>query len=137
VDIYSYITVSKNKNMSNSNQVGVWMDANHAFVISKNENNFSVNASINCGDHDGATFKNEHVEQSKENQEQKKYFEEIASHISNAHSIYIVGPGKAQEQFKNFLEDYQNFNAKEIALGASDKISQAEMIELVVEHFGK
>jgi stalled ribosome rescue protein Dom34 len=122
--------------MSNKNQSGVWMDNNHAFIISQNEGSFEVTASIQCDDHEGATYKNDRVEQSKDNQETKKYFKEIAGHISDAHSIFIVGPGKAQEQFKNFLEDYQNFNTKELALGSSDKISQAEMIELVKNHFG-
>jgi stalled ribosome rescue protein Dom34 len=123
--------------MSNNQQkTGVWMDNNNAYIIAKENEAFAVQARITCDDHDGATYKNDRVEQSKDDQEQKKYFKEIAAQLSNADSIYIVGPGKAQEQFKHFLEDYQNFNLKDVALGSSDHLNEHEMIEKVKHYFG-
>lgn len=111
---------------------GVWMDKKHAFIISSSDKSpngdFEILSEIKCDDHDDDNFKNEKVNQSKETHEQKKYFKEIASFIDDVQSIYIFGPGQAQEQFKNFLKDYQNFDEKEIKLGASDKISENQMI---------
>jgi stalled ribosome rescue protein Dom34 len=122
--------------MSKNNQVGVWMDNNQAYIISETESTYTVQAQVTCDDHEGDTYKNDRVEQSKDNQEQKKFFKEIAHHLESAHDIYIVGPGQAQEQFKHFLEDYQNFNTKEVSLGSSDKMNEHEMIEKVSAYFG-
>jgi stalled ribosome rescue protein Dom34 len=126
--------------MGNSKKVvGVWMDYKHAVIIAAEHfaasGNFSVLEKVVCDNHDDDVFKNEKVNQSKETQELKKYFKEIAGHIDEAASIYIFGPGKSQEQFKNFLEDYQNFKNKDIELGTSDKISENQMVAKVKEHF--
>lgn len=119
--------------MSKSLKVsGVWMDQKHAYVIASPDKSasgdFDIFAEVKCEDHDDDAYKNEKVNQSKETQELKKYFKEIASFIDDVQSIYIFGPGQAQEQFKNFLKDYQNFDEKEIKLGTSDKISENQMI---------
>jgi stalled ribosome rescue protein Dom34 len=118
---------------------GVWMDSKNAFIIASSDRtintDYDIVAKVQCEDHEDKTFKNERVEQSRDDQEQKKYFKEIAAHISGDESIFIFGPGKAQEQFKNFLEDYQNFNSKEIELDASDKLSDSEMKAKVKYHF--
>ncbi len=136
--LISTLQVNLKKNMSKK-VAGVWMDSEKAIIVATKDRtstgSFEIIATVNCGDHEGANYKNERVEQSKENQENKKYFKEIASHIDGDNEIYIFGPGKAQEQFKNFLEDYQNFNSKEITLGTSGKISNNELIEAVDKFF--
>jgi stalled ribosome rescue protein Dom34 len=126
--------------MSNSKKVsGVWMDSKHANVIATadraNHGNFEIVATVDCDDHEGADYKNEKVEHAKESQEQKKYFKAIASHIDEDQVIYIFGPGKAQEQFKNYLEDQHNFKSKEVTLGTADKITHNEMVAKVKSFF--
>jgi stalled ribosome rescue protein Dom34 len=126
--------------MSNSKKVvGVWMDYKHAVIIAAENyastGDFYVVEKVTCDNHDDDVFKNEKVNQSKETQELKKYFKEIATHIDDVSSIFIFGPGKSQEQFKNFLEDYQNFKHKDLELGTSDKINENQMIAKVKQHF--
>jgi hypothetical protein len=125
-------TMSRNKKYS-----GIWMDTKNAFIISKeNESTiYAITNEIECEDHDGAKYKNERVEHSKEVLEQKNYFKAIAAAITTNDGIYVFGPGKAQEQFKNFLSDYQNFHLIDTKLGTSDKITPPEMIAAVTEHF--
>jgi stalled ribosome rescue protein Dom34 len=126
--------------MSNNIKVcGVWMDSKHAIVIATENRvvhgEFEIITTVECGDHEGADYKNEKVEHSKDSQEQKKYFKTIASHIHEDQVIYVFGPGKAQEQFKNYLEDQHKFKSKEITLGTSDKITNNEMIAKVKSFF--
>ena len=126
--------------MSNSKKVaGVWMDSKHAFVIANEgfsaDGEYDVVSKVNCDGHDDDNYKNDRVEQSKETAELKKYFKEIANHIDEVNEIYIFGPGKSQEQFKNFLKDNQNFDQKHIELGTSDKITENQMIAQVRNHF--
>jgi stalled ribosome rescue protein Dom34 len=71
----------------------------------------------------------------RENEDLKKYFKAIASHIYEDDTIFVFGPGKAQEQFKNFLEDYQNFKSKTIEFGTTEKMTENEMIAKVRIHF--
>jgi stalled ribosome rescue protein Dom34 len=122
-----------------NNVSAVWMDAKTANIFATADRSsigeFDLIATEVCDNHDNAVFKNERVEQSRDDQEQKKYFKAIAAHVQNDDTIFIFGPGKAQEQFKNFLEDYQNFNTKQIELGTSDKISEGEMAILASNHF--
>ena len=126
--------------MSNNKKVsGVWMDSQKAYVISTaNETvvgNFEIISEIESDSHEDSDYKNDRAEQSRDNHDQKKYFKAIAAALNNDQEIFVFGPGKAQEQFKNFLEDYQNFNTKNITLGTSDKLSKNEMIAKVAAHF--
>lgn len=119
--------------------VGVWMDHQHAFVISTSNRSkggeYDVIHKINRSGHEEDNFKNERVELSKETLELKKYFKAIAAEIIHDDAIFIFGPGKAQEEFKNMLKDDHHFDSKDIKLGTSDKITNNQMIAKVKDHF--
>lgn len=119
--------------------VGVWMDNKHALVVGTENRSktgdFELIKKIECDDHEGENYKNEKVSLSREALENKKYYKEIAQEIDDCHSIYIFGPGKAQEQFKNVLEDMGQFKGKNIELGSSDKLSLNQIIDRVKAHF--
>jgi chromatin segregation and condensation protein Rec8/ScpA/Scc1 (kleisin family) len=120
--------------------VGVWMDYQRAVIISSDSRKvggaFEVQKQIARGDHDGEEFKNESQDLKKETAELKKYFKAIADEIDQDDCIYIFGPGKSQEEFKNILEDNHVFRSKEIKLGSSDKISHKQMVDKVEAYFG-
>ena len=117
------------------------MDSRHAFVIANEgfsaDGEYDVVSKVKCDGHEDDNHKNDRVEQSKESAELKKYFKELANHIDEVNEIYIFGPGKSQEQFKNFLKDNQNFDQKHIELGTSDKITENQMIAQVRNHFNR
>ena len=119
--------------------VGVWMDFQHAFIISTDNRttgaDYAMLKKIERDGHEDDNYKNERVELSKDKSELKKYFKAIADEIDQDHSIFIFGPGKAQEEFKNALEDNQHFASKDIVLGTSDKISVNQMVAKVKDHF--
>ena len=119
--------------------VGVCMDYQSAVVISTDSRkigaDFEKQKEIDRDGHEEGQYKNERVELSKDKSELKKYFKAIADEIEQDDAIFIFGPGKAQEEFKNFLEDMREFNSKEIALGTSDKINLKQMIAKTKDHF--
>ena len=121
------------------NVVGVWMDYKHAFIIATSNRkiggDYTMVKKIECGDHEDDNYKNERVELSKDTLELKKYFKAISEEIDQNNAIFIFGPGKAQEEFKNVLKDNHQFSSKDIELGTSDKISINQMIARVKEHF--
>jgi stalled ribosome rescue protein Dom34 len=119
-----------------SKSIAVWMDYQQACILSSNGDEFEVNKTIDRDGHKDADYKNEHVEQSKETQELKKFFAAITSEIEDANEIFIFGPGKAQEQFKNVLKENHQFDDKKIELGSSDNINEHEMKKMAKAHFG-
>jgi stalled ribosome rescue protein Dom34 len=125
--------------MSNKKVIGVWMDSTQAHIIATNDGSasgeFGIIAEIKSGNHEDARYKNEKSDMAREHEDQKKFFKEIASHITDANTIFVFGPGQAQEQFHNFLDDYQNFNTKKIELGTANKLTHNEMIAKVRIHF--
>jgi stalled ribosome rescue protein Dom34 len=119
--------------------VGVWMDNKHAFIISSADRkiggDFDMIKKIERHEHNDDYYKNERVELAKDTQEIKKYFKAIADEIDQDQAIYIFGPGKAQEEFKNVLKENHHFDSKIIELGTSDKLSTNQMIAKVKAHF--
>lgn len=119
--------------------VGVCMDYQHAVVISTDSRkigaDFEKQKEIGRDGHEEEQYKNDRVELSKDKLELKRYFKAIADEIDQDDAIFIFGSGKAQEEFKNFLDDMHPFSSKEITLGTSDKINVKQMIAKTKDHF--
>jgi hypothetical protein len=120
--------------------VGIWMDQRHAFVISTesykpHDGDFSVLDTIEKNDHSNDVYKNESAELKKDAADQKKYHAALMVAIKDVDAVYIFGPGKAQEEFKNVLKDNHQYKNKDIILGSSDKMSTKQMVERVKSIF--
>ena len=115
------------------------MDYNNAYIISTEDRKaiglYFIQKQIDREVHTDENYKNERFELAKNNAEIKKYFKAITDEIVNDHAIYIFGPGKAQEAFKNVLKEIHQFKSKEIELGTSAKISMNQMVSRVQKHF--
>ena len=61
----------------------------------------------------------------------------VASKVKTADAIFIIGPGTAQEELRNFLNKDQHFTKKEIEIGSADSLTMNEMIAKVRSHFNK
>jgi hypothetical protein len=118
---------------------GVWMDNKHAFIISTANRNtgseYAMLKKIDRETHEDEKYKNERFELAKEKMELKKYFKALADEVEKDEVIFIFGPGKIQEEFKNVLKDNHLFKSKTIEIGSSAKLSINQMITRVMEHF--
>jgi hypothetical protein len=119
----------------NKKIVGVWMDYKHAFIITtenrKTGGAYVLQLKIDRGGHENDVYKNERFELAKEKAELKKFFKAISDEILRDDVLFIVGPGKAQEEFKNVLLEIHSFKTKEISVGSSAKITIKQMISMV------
>lgn len=126
-------------NNSEKKVVGIWIDNTHAYLFAtpnRTQNgSFAQIDKIESDDHKDDMYKNDKVELAKERQEQRKMFKEITNQINHDDVIYIFGPGKAQEQLKNHLEENAQFNNKQIELGTSGSINTKQMIDHLEKHF--
>jgi hypothetical protein len=123
----------------NKKIVGIWMDNKQAFIIStadrKTGGDYQMLKKIERKSHTDENYKNERFELAKDTQELKHYYKALTAEIDHDDAIYIFGPGKSQEEFKNILKDIHLFKSKEIVLGSFDKMSTKQMAARVKEHF--
>ncbi|MEP7323048.1 MAG: hypothetical protein ABI761_14080 [Saprospiraceae bacterium] len=125
--------------MNKKKVVGIWMDHGHAYVVATQDGSatgdFSLIKKIESEHHRSENYKNEKVELSKSKLELKKFFKEIANEISDETDIFIFGPGTAQEELRNFLNDAHSLNPKKIELATADHITINQIIAKVKLHF--
>jgi hypothetical protein len=123
----------------NKKIVGIWMDNKQAFIIStadrKIGGEYQMLKKIERKTHTDENYKNERFELAKETQELKQYYKALTAEIDQDDAIYIFGPGKSQEEFKNILKDIHQFKTKDIVLGSSDRMTTKQMAARVKEHF--
>lgn len=135
------ISLEKHKiTMSNKGKklVGVWIDHKHAYIIGtpdrSNHGEYDVVKKLSAQHHsDHSSSENAH--HNKVAQEIHKLYEDVTHQLTGDDSIFITGPGTAQEELKNFLKQNQHFHNKEIQLGTSDHPTGNQMIAEIRNHF--
>ena len=124
----------------NKNIVGIWIDHQRAYIIStpdrKTSESFDVIEKIEIP-HQQNHGGDEKTRQNKEHEILHHLYTDVASKVKTADAIFIIGPGTAQEELRNFLNKDQHFTKKEIEIGSADSLTMNEMIAKVRSHFNK
>ena len=77
----------------------------------------------------------EHAMNSAKHADTLKYFKSLSSSLSKYDEILIFGPGKLQEQFRNFLNEDAQFKHTKISLDTAEHLTDPQMIARVREYF--
>jgi stalled ribosome rescue protein Dom34 len=118
--IKPYIGTLNEKIMKEQHQpqlAGVWMDHHHAQFIVPVDGEFSFGTKVDSGEYHGD--KGEHAAMNAEKADARKYYKTIAHNLMNYDEIYLFGPGKSQEELRNFLHEDSHFKNKRIAVGSA------------------
>ena len=113
----------------NSKQFGIWMDSQHATLIGRansQDSELKVIHTVKNGKSAGNS--NENAANNQEKANLQKYFKEIASHMQNADSFHVTGPGTVQEQFIKFMADTPQFKNTSSKESTSNKMSDEKLI---------
>ena len=113
--------------------IGVWMDHHNALFITSAGGDYAVHEKIKADEYHGD--KGEHAAMNAEKADNRKYYKAISHQLMNYDDIFIFGPGKSQEELRNFLHEDQHFKNKRIALASTDHMSDHQMIAKVRDHF--
>ncbi len=120
--------------------IGVWIDHQQAIMISTADRmstgDYSVLkkiASAHHGDHSSS----EDSHHKKVAQDIIRLYDDVSQFMKEDDAIFITGPGTAQEELKNHLQNDQHFKSKEIELGTSDHPTENQMIAEVRNHFNE
>lgn len=107
----------------NKNVAGLWIDHDQALVIStadkKNLGDYSVIQKIGSH-HKTSRGGSENKQNHRKSQELSKYFKEVGTYLSDYDVIHVLGPGQAQEEFRNFALKDGHLKSLQFELGTAD-----------------
>lgn len=118
-------------------QAGVWLDQRSATIISspggEGGGDFAIQGKV-AADHEERRG-SEHAMNSAKHADTVKYFKSLSVSLSKYDEILIFGPGKLQEQFRNFLNEDAQFKHTKISLDTAEHLTDPQMIARVREYF--
>lgn len=114
-------------------RAGLWLDQRSAFLIShdpgKPEEDYAIRKKLEGPGEQRAG--NEHTMNSGLQADTREYFKTLATMLSPYNQILIFGPGKLQEQFRNFLQLDAHFAGTKIDLATAQHQTDPQMIAQV------
>ncbi|HVE61686.1 MAG TPA: hypothetical protein VNA26_07700 [Chitinophagaceae bacterium] len=122
--------MKKNNKKQNA---GVWIDNQKAMIITADGADFSIKEKLKADENFGGG--SEHSINNAKQSGNLKYFKAISGRLLNYDEILIFGPGKAQEQLQNHLEEDAQFNNKKITVDSAEHITEPQMIAMVRDFF--
>lgn len=120
---------------------GLWIDHEIAQIITakddSNEETFEVVKKIKSNIH-GSFGSSQNANSNKLANELRDFFKQVSHEVVNFDFIYVFGPGKAQEEFRNYIAKEGMLKSSTLELDTADAhISQNQMIAKVRTHFMK
>ncbi|MEJ7828328.1 MAG: hypothetical protein WKF91_09040 [Segetibacter sp.] len=126
--------------MKHNNQkqyAGVFLDNDKAMIITANSDNESGDYTIQDRvkakeSHGGGS---EHSMNNAKQSDSLKYFKTLSTRLLNYDEILVFGPGKAQEQFQNHLNEDAQFKNKKISIDSAEQLTEPQMVAVVRNFF--
>lgn len=120
---------------NNKKQFGVWMDAHHATIIGRQDNQgeFMVLGHVKNTEHTGNS--NENAANNHEQALTQQFFKEITSLMQNVDELHISGTGDSQEQFIKYLAQTPQYKNAQTNESTSNKMSDENFVSYITEHF--
>jgi len=126
---------------------GVWIDHREAIIVELTENGeettrFQSNVERQFGhsknqeqsSHQAASAQADDAREREYTGHLAPYYDEIISHLSDAGSLLIFGPGEAKGELKKRFEKHPN-GTRVIALETADKMTEPQIAAHIRHHF--
>ncbi len=125
------------KDTNQKQHAGVWLDNSSAVIISKtagnNNSEYAIQDKVKAPENQSGG--SEHTINNAKQTGNIKYYKSVSALLLPYDEILIFGPGKAQEQFKNYLHEDAQFKNKQISIDSGEHLTDPQMIAKVREFF--
>ena len=113
------------------------MDTREALFITSaaGDGEFRIEGKVKSeeSNHDGG----EHAYHQGQRSDSRKYYKTIATRLLPFDDILIFGPGKAQEELRNFLQEDTHFKSKRISIDSANQLTDPQLVAKVKGYFGE
>jgi stalled ribosome rescue protein Dom34 len=125
-------------------QTGIWIDHREAFVVFMNaESEATERIESGMEKHvryaGGSASSDGKADDQRDRQyaaHLEKYYDNVITHIRDAQSILLFGPGEAKSEFKKRL-DHKGLGARVVGIETTDKMTDNQIAAKVRLHFHK
>jgi len=127
--------------------VGLWIDHREAIIVvltdageeitrvqSNVERQFGHSKNLAHGSHEPSPSQADDSREREYTGHLAHYYDKIISHLCDAGSILIFGPGEAKGELKKQFEKHAN-GSHVIAQETADKMTEPQVVALVRQHF--
>lgn len=125
------------KQKDQNQKAGVWLDSQTAFIIDnisdKTNNDYSIQHKVKGNASQGGG--SEHSMNNAKQSDNIKYYKSISTLLLKYDEILLFGPGKAQEQFFNYLKDDAQFKSKQMTITNTQQLTEPQIIAKVSDRF--
>jgi nitrogenase subunit NifH len=124
--------------MENRKKIGIWMDHSEAHLIKYANDTIKVNTIESTFTHQDKEYslsKSESLMHNKRQQQQGKYYKELADIIENYTEALLFGPTNAKVELLNILRADLKFENIKIEVKHSDKMTKNQQHAFVKKHF--
>jgi len=133
-----------------SKNVGIWIDRKHAFVVDLVDGKAHVSR-FHAGVEDSFPpteasraehpytrndFVSEKTLERKSAMKRMDMYEQLMKSIGSVDSVWILGPGKAKNEFENHFRTHFAHGV-EIEVTTADKMTEPQLIAKVLHHFAE
>ena len=134
-----------------SQKIGLWLDYERALIVRLNEASVEIdhiNSSVEPkrrstgGVRSSRPYWHRSVNSAKKqdtrrDQEIQRYFSELEAALGKPDSLYIVGPGEAKQNFRNYLlDDGFSENQVDFCDTSSSRETEGQIVARIKAHFG-
>ena len=81
------------------------------------------------------TLNRESHKQQKSQAEFKKFCKEVAGKLKRANQVYVFGPAEGKYDLHREIESRKSMSHVYVEIGTSDKLTKAEVVRAVKEHY--
>ena len=126
--------------------VGLWIDHKQAYVIS-DQNGIVVvipshleppvhySGGTQLGGKLNQKADSEYRKSDRFRQQLKKYYQQVISALTDANSIFIMGPGEAKIELEKAIRKYKSMKNRILKVETVDKMTKNQMIAYVRKYY--
>ena len=132
-------------------KVGIWLDQEKAYIIRIVGSEYPIIEKIKSDVESRVRFPgevkaftqfgnslidNQEKKQRRQRNQRHQYFKTIINSILDVDYIYLFGPSEARHELNNEIEKIHTIKEKVIEIKCTDRMSQEQMVQSVVNFFG-